>query len=84
MSTVAQSTLKRKACNTYNVIEKILIDNVNLQMQITPHTTRCSPSFGLPDGWKIEKKPRINTTYSDSDKVSISFSSVSGFSLPVW
>ncbi|KAL6204674.1 hypothetical protein ACLB2K_021941 [Fragaria x ananassa] len=37
-------------------------------MQITPHTTRCSPSFGLPDGWKIEKKPRINTTYSDSDK----------------
>ncbi|KAL6200101.1 hypothetical protein ACLB2K_029883 [Fragaria x ananassa] len=40
----------------------------NKQMQITPHSMRCSPSFGLPDGWKIEKKPRINTTYSDSDK----------------
>ncbi|KAL6195647.1 hypothetical protein ACLB2K_031265 [Fragaria x ananassa] len=49
-------------------VEKQATVDKRATMQITPYTTRCSPSFGLPDGWKIEKKPRINTTYSDSDK----------------
>ncbi|KAK9940388.1 hypothetical protein M0R45_017052 [Rubus argutus] len=35
---------------------KILMHNVNLQMQ----SSRRSSSFTLPDGWEIEEKPRNN------------------------
>lgn len=62
----------------------ILIHNVNLQVQITPHTVRTSSSFILPDGWEIEEKPRKNTSTAYSDKVSISSLNFGGFSLPGW
>lgn len=62
----------------------ILIHNVNLQMQITPHTMRTSSSFILPDGWEIEEKPRKNTNTAYSDKVPISFLNFGGFSLLGW
>lgn len=75
MITVSQSSLKKKSlqCLTY-MMGKILMHNVNLQMQ----SFRRSSSFTLPDGWEIEEKPRNN--YSGHiDKVPVLLKIFGGF-----
>jgi hypothetical protein len=56
---------------------KILMHNVNLQMQ----SSRRSSSFTLPDGWEIEEKPRNNCP-GHIDKVPVLLKIFGGFSSP--
>lgn len=50
---------------------KILIDNVNLQIQNKLSTNRNTSSFLLPDDWEIVEKRRYNS--AAVDKVPVLF-----------
>ncbi|XP_050367669.1 methyl-CpG-binding domain-containing protein 7-like isoform X2 [Argentina anserina] len=60
--------LKSGQVDTQATADNEAVVDKQATMQITRHTSKCSPDFVLPDGWKIEEKPRMNTRSSHSDR----------------